>query len=321
MQLSFVVIAYNEAPNLPACVDAIVAQHGLPPRYEIVLVDDGSADDTLATMRCLAERHPQVRVVGLPTNHGRGAARAAGVAASTGEAVAFVDADITLPRDWLTRCAECLQDHDACGGVAVPDGDVAYVHRTRRLRPRAGHRPPYAITGNNVLFTRQVLDTTPFDAAKRNGEDVDVVHRMTQAGFTAHTVAGLTVEHHEAKSYAGTLGWLFESGVGATHQFYEHRAVRLPDLAFLGFVVVTVGSLVLAGLSVIPWWAAAAAVVLFLLASSLLHLHGRFLLRRTPLRSLAAVSVNAGFLLAYYAGRTVGLLTPPRKASRAGRQR
>jgi glycosyltransferase involved in cell wall biosynthesis len=304
MDVSFIVIAYNEEKAIAHTVRAIMAQQGLA-NYEIVLVNDGSRDNTLRIVRDMQAKHPQIKIID-QENKGRGAARAAGVAAATGRYFAFVDGDITLPVDWLQQCMPYMQSYDACGGIAVPDGDVAYVHGLLRLTPKVAEHST-TVTGSNGLFKREVFDTVSFDPKKRNGEDVALGYQITAAGFTTLTVPGLLVEHNEAKTYIGSLGWLFESGRGASRQFYEHKEVRLPDLAFFGFVVIALVAIIACCLVPGLWWLALLVVAGYITASSAMHLHGKFKLARTPLKSVAGLLVNDTLLFAYYLGRSLGM--------------
>ena len=86
---------YNAARTLPACLTSL-AQLNYPD-YEVILVDDGSTDTTLA----IAAQHPDVRYLRHPTNHGLSVARNTGIEAATGELVAFTDADCRADPDWL----------------------------------------------------------------------------------------------------------------------------------------------------------------------------------------------------------------------------
>ena len=136
--VSFVVIAYNEAENIARNLNAIAAQDGLG-GYEVIVVNDGSSDGTAGIVSQIAAADRRVRLIDLPENRGRGYARSTGTAAARGELIATVDGDITLPAGWLVRAREALRDHDAVGGTAVPDGDVAYLHRRFRLKIGRAH--------------------------------------------------------------------------------------------------------------------------------------------------------------------------------------
>src|ERR1700739_1781522 len=124
--LSFVIIAYNEANNIGRTLDAISSLSGLA-EYEVVVVNDGSRDHTADIVRQRAATDPHIRLIDLPRNQGRGYARSTGIAAAAGALIARVDADILPPHDWFVRAEAALSGHDAVGGTAIPDGDVAYV--------------------------------------------------------------------------------------------------------------------------------------------------------------------------------------------------
>ena len=78
--ISVIVPAYNAARTLGACLEALERQTVPRERYEIIVVDDGSADDTPQ----VANRYPGVKVLTLPQNEGAAAARNACIAAAQG---------------------------------------------------------------------------------------------------------------------------------------------------------------------------------------------------------------------------------------------
>ena len=310
--LTFVVIAFNEEQGIEESLQSILRLDSLPANFEVVVIDDGSTDGTCERVRSVAGEHPAVRLVRTP-NGGRGHARAAGVdAARATDLIAFVDADIVLPKHWLVDCRRLLlnSDLDAVGGVAVPDGDVAYVHRAFGLVPKPVSSST-AVTGNNGLFRRSVFDRVRYDSSKRNGEDVDLVHQMHAAGLEAQTLTDVRVEHREAKTYSQSVLWLFESGRGATRQFFEHPEWRLPDVAFAGFALSALAGATSSRVSR-KRAVGLALPVAYVAATAAAHLRGRFELARTPVRSAAAVAVNSTLMLAYYAGRLDGLVSQRR---------
>jgi glycosyltransferase involved in cell wall biosynthesis len=92
--LSLVLPAFNEALNIEFVVrDALRTLPLYSDRYEIVVVDDGSCDDTSAIVQRLAKEHEQVRLVSHQRNRGYGAALASGFAAATCDFIMFMDAD------------------------------------------------------------------------------------------------------------------------------------------------------------------------------------------------------------------------------------
>src|SRR5260370_6280891 len=117
VNLSVVVPCCNEEQRLPSTIEKIEAfLDGRADRYELILVDDGSADGTRRVMDEAAARHRAVRIQALPANQGKGRALAEGVKVSRGTNVLVTDADLSTPIDELPK----LEVQLAAGvGVAI----------------------------------------------------------------------------------------------------------------------------------------------------------------------------------------------------------
>jgi dolichyl-phosphate beta-glucosyltransferase len=103
--LSIVVPAFNEARRIPTTLRAIGAHFASAPfAVELIVVDDGSSDDTRGAVRALAsELTVPVRLLSYPGNRGKGFALKVGFAASRGEYVLFSDADLSTPIEEADR--------------------------------------------------------------------------------------------------------------------------------------------------------------------------------------------------------------------------
>jgi glycosyltransferase involved in cell wall biosynthesis len=306
IHVSFVVIAYNEAGNIGQALDGITALAGLEQsRYEVIVVNDGSRDGTASVVASRAAFNPHIKLIDLPQNQGRGYARATGITAARGELIATIDADILLPVNWFSEAMAALADYDAVGGTAIPDGDVGYVYKASQLVPRVvGHTT--VVTGSNAVYRRKVFDLVTFDPSLREGEDVALNKAIAQHGLSFATIPDLIVDHIENKTFPDSIRWLFVTGKGATRQFFVYRQVRIPDLTTAIFLASLVaGGLVAAVASLI---AGIVIPLALLLAASVQHVRSRF---ETPLSRLHvvcfAVVLDAAHLLAYFAGRVVGL--------------
>ena len=95
--VSVVIPAFNEASLVERCVvETVATLNGLEFRHEVIVVDDGSEDGTAELAQSVADRFPQVRVVGHNVNHGKGSALIRGASAAVGELVLFLDADLEV---------------------------------------------------------------------------------------------------------------------------------------------------------------------------------------------------------------------------------
>jgi dolichol-phosphate mannosyltransferase len=95
--LSIVTPAYNEAPSLPALYERLRAVLGDGEDWELIVIDDGSADDTVAVLAALHARDPRVRSVHLLLNSGHMKALVAGLDHADGDLVVTMDADLQHP--------------------------------------------------------------------------------------------------------------------------------------------------------------------------------------------------------------------------------
>ena len=148
--LSVVVPAKNEAASLPQLVAEIAAAlrplsgsrregHRLD-GFEIVIVDDGSTDETAAVLRQLAPAYPELRPLSLVSNVGQSAATAAGFRAARGDWVATLDADLQNDPADLAALWAALPGHDAALGWRNKREDV-WSKRVISLLGESGPQP------------------------------------------------------------------------------------------------------------------------------------------------------------------------------------
>jgi glycosyltransferase involved in cell wall biosynthesis len=123
VRTTVVLPAYNEGAALPHVLDELGEY--LDGSYEVLVVDDGSTDDTTE----VAERYP-VRLVRHASNRGKGVAIRTGIAEAQGENVVIMDADATYPVPAIKEMVELLGDNDLVRGVRESDaGSMPVVNR------------------------------------------------------------------------------------------------------------------------------------------------------------------------------------------------
>jgi len=135
-RITVVVPAYNTAQYLPRTLDSLLAQ--TYENLEIIVVNDGSSDDTAQVLDAYAARHGQIKAIH-KENGGVTSARLRGVAEAGGAWIGFMDGDDIIAPDMYARLMENARNNDAdishCGHqVHFPDGRISYVHNSGVLR-------------------------------------------------------------------------------------------------------------------------------------------------------------------------------------------
>ena len=197
--VSVIVCSYNGAKTLAACLESLGKIDY--PAYEVILVDDGSTDDTPQ----IAARFPDVRYI-RQENHGLSHARNTGAAAAKGEVFAYTDSDCMADVDWLYYLIGTLVsgNYAGVGGpnisppaqnwvqacVAAAPGGPSHVLLTDTV---AEHIP-----GCNMAWYRWAFEAVGgFDAEYRQaGDDVDFCWRVQQAGHEIAFSPTAIVWHH-----------------------------------------------------------------------------------------------------------------------------
>ena len=136
--ISIVIPVYNEAANLGALwtrLQAVGVRLGRP--WEVVFVDDGSADSSLKILDELADRDPHVRVVELARNFGQHSAVLAGFRQVRGDVVITLDADLQNPPEEIPKLIEAIDaGNDVVGGWRSDRHDQGWRKIASRLHNR-----------------------------------------------------------------------------------------------------------------------------------------------------------------------------------------
>jgi GT2 family glycosyltransferase len=119
--VSVIICSHNRCGELTRALDAVLNQRDAPP-HEVILVDNGSTDDTCSMVLERVVRHPHLRYVFEP-RIGLPYARNAGIEASTAPLIAFTDDDVLVAEDWVSRVKAAFDrypDADCIGGPVLP---------------------------------------------------------------------------------------------------------------------------------------------------------------------------------------------------------
>ncbi|TAJ09139.1 MAG: glycosyltransferase family 2 protein [Nitrospirae bacterium] len=142
MPLSIVIPAYNEAKRILPYLQHITAylgQKGQP--YEILVVDDGSRDETVSVVEQFQAQHQAVRLIRLPTNRGKGQAVRTGMQQARGELRLMADADGATPIQEVERLEAAIHNG---ADLAIGSRPLAYRDARYKVQVR-WHR---SVSGN-----------------------------------------------------------------------------------------------------------------------------------------------------------------------------
>lgn len=235
--VSVIVPTYNRAGILRRCLEALTSQD-YPGRLEIIVVDDGSTDETRQVVEEFARRNG-VRYI-QQANRGPAAARNRGIAAADGEIIAFTDDDCLPPRDWVRRLVQGYLEHPevvGVGGRLEPpaeqrDNPLAQyewsvgreVYDAGETEVIGGFDCPAGGT-NNMSYRRQVLEEVGgFDESfpYAAGEDADLKRRICQRGVRLLYVP-VPVVHLQPYTWAAFRRQQYTRGRGAVHFERKHQ--------------------------------------------------------------------------------------------------
>jgi GT2 family glycosyltransferase len=231
-EVSVVIPVRDGAASLPPLLASLAAQTLARERFEVVVVDNASSDDTARVAR-----EAGAVVVHEPIPN-RSRARNLGIATARADVIAFTDADCVASPGWLQTLLACRgQSPLIAGPVEVTTGQppnlIERFETLWRFGQEAWVREGWAAAAN-LLVERTALDAIGgFDSEWRHyGEDVDLCLRAGRAGCPLSYCAGATVTH-DAESSAGTmLKRLFFHGYGVNQAYYRlgagYRAWRRP---------------------------------------------------------------------------------------------
>ena len=226
VKVSVVVCAYNAAETLHECLTSL--ERLTYPDFEVIVVNDGSRDGTGA----IARQYPSCRVIDLE-HGGLSAARNAGLAAATGDIVAYTDADVRVDPDWLTYLVQPFASADvvAAGGLSLPPLDSPWIaHCVARAPGGPTHvllddRTAEHVPGCNLAIRRDALRAIGgFNPIYlRAGDDVDVCWRLQAAGGRIEFVPAALVWHHHRASVRAYWRQQVGYGEGQSWLVPHHR--------------------------------------------------------------------------------------------------
>jgi GT2 family glycosyltransferase len=225
-EISVVVPAHDAAATLGAQLDALASQSCARP-YEIVVVDNRSADGTARLVADRMKDDPRIRLVPADDGTGPSYARNVGVAAAEAPVIACCDADDVVGPRWLEALARALDHHEYVGGPL--EVDTLNPRWVADGRGRWGAKGPgrYAgvdfAHGCNFGISKAAYQAAGgLDESLHAGEEIDLAMRLAQRGIALRFVAGAVV-HYRFRTDLGST-WRQAFAHGRVARTLERRA-------------------------------------------------------------------------------------------------
>jgi len=248
LTLSIVLPAYNEAERIAATLNKVLQYAGQHDwNVEIIVVDDGSSDDTAGIVRQYALRHPTVRLIENPSNRGKGFSVRNGMLQARGDILLFSDADLSSPIAEAGKLVAAIQ-----AGADVAIGS-RWVRKELQVKPQPVHRQFLGRMFNLALrvilglnfrdtqcgfkaFCRSAADQVfPQQTIERWGFDPELLYLSRRAGLRIAEVPVLWAHRegtriHPLRDGSWMLAELFKIRWNAmSGKYSQPRAISQPS--------------------------------------------------------------------------------------------
>jgi glycosyltransferase involved in cell wall biosynthesis len=230
VEITIVIPAYNSARTLSRCLGACSSQE-FPGSFEVIVVDDGSADDTASIARQFDVRYIHQR------HAGPAAARNTGWKAASGRIICFTDADCVPETAWIRKISNSfsVSGADAVGGsysYSGNDGLGRIIHAEIAARHAKIGGATDFLGSFNLAVKRDVLtETAGFNEAYKNasGEDNDLCYRLKKAGFTLYFERSIVVDHRHTWTLVSYLRSQARHGYWRMKLYKDHPRMARGD--------------------------------------------------------------------------------------------
>jgi len=231
--ISVILPVFNGAAHIDAQLAALAAQD-YADRWELLIVDNGCTDDSIAIARRWTDRLPQLIIIDARAHKSINHARTAGVAAADGDFLAFCDADDVVSPQWLSSLSEAAPDADLVGGrVEVEALNDLEQRAWQPSAPLTGLNSGYGflpyVSGGNCGMWADVAHEVGWDQSFGFGaSDIEFAWRAQLSGFRAVFEPRAVIRLRYRKRMLAMARQYFRYGVSEPHLFREFRGLGMP---------------------------------------------------------------------------------------------
>lgn len=241
-KVSIVVVVHNRENYLTNCLKKIADINYN--NYEVIIVDDGSTDNTRKAAIAFANILP-LKLVGLEKNHGICTARNMGIEKAEADFIAFIDSDCTVEKEWLDNLVSELNQNDL-DAISGPVKD--FPARNSYEEALAGTAEigknkiqGRLLVGGNMLFKTEILKEFKFDEALEGADDDDMQIRLVTKGKKVSFTKKIYINHdHPITNWNEFITLCKKRGRAAAQLSYKHNKIPrdIIPLIFVTFALI-----------------------------------------------------------------------------------
>ena len=232
-----VIPTYNSAFHLGNCLNSLFKQNYPLSKYEVIVVDDNSNDNTPKVLERCLKKYPNLQVIRNNENKGSNYSRNLGVKKGKGKVVVFTDSDCILPPDWLHKIAKkfenekavCVQGTQECKGkwgkfMYEREEAIRFFKKRRALDTKN-----LAIRRDLILqykFDQKIRDCGDYELGQRLSKDIEILYDPNISVF--HVCDSFFMSIKRGKRWGKAQAYIYKKhGWGSVNSKFKYPIIFL----------------------------------------------------------------------------------------------